>query len=66
MVVQISSRLLNGLGVASFSDEQDSPGIGVSGQRDIAVPPGARCLIDGKRRHIRVVRHATGDLHVLL
>ena len=43
---------------------QRPPDIGVSGQGDAAGSAGTRCLIDGMRRHVRIVRQATGDLHI--
>lgn len=66
MVVQILGQLFNGLGVAPLGDEQYASDLGVSGQGHVAVAPGARGLIDGQRRDLRVVGQAAGHLNVFV
>ena len=66
MIFQILSKLFHSLGITSLCDKQNAPGIGISGQAQVAVPLGARGLVNGQCSHVRAVDQATSHLHLLL
>jgi hypothetical protein len=62
--LQVLGERPDGFGVAPFGDEQDLALLGVSGQRDVVMTPGARSLIDGQRPDGAVVGLLKGQLDV--
>jgi len=64
--LQVGGQFLDGLGIAPFGHEQHAPGIGVCGQGDVAVASGARGLVNGQCRDLRVLGQGAGYLHVFL
>jgi hypothetical protein len=66
VVIEVGRQFLDRVGVATLGDEQDPAFERISGQGDVVVASGTRCLIDGQCSDLAEVSQAQGNVHIAL